>query len=242
MRKRRYVKDYAFTTPNTRRARQPAPRHRAEVSRGLTPGSGPPLTGTPRCRALCAMYSSLRDTLLRAAPATPFRLPSRSDTRARSGTALSSALPLTWTSRPDGAGRPPPPPAGTGAGTEAVAGTGQSSAKTRAGGGAGSAIQASPSRHHSNQRARCTLGGAGRDAPAPSLRSLPNSRESCRASRRVRYGGGRSFAGRWSGFRHDSWPGGGGGCESSEGKLLCFCRFSPRIIYLQYIRARSRAT
>lgn len=88
------------------------------------------LTGTPRWRALWAMYSSRRATLLRAAPAASFRLLSRSDTRARSGLALSSALPLTCTSRPGG----PPRPAGTGAGV--------SSAKTRAGGGADSAMAA----------------------------------------------------------------------------------------------------
>lgn len=102
------------------------------------------LTGTPRWRALWAMYSSRRATLLRAAPAASFRLLSRSDTRARSGLALSSALPLTCTSRRGGPGGPPRS-AGPGAGVRARAGV--SSAKTRAGGGADSAMAAGGGPH-----------------------------------------------------------------------------------------------
>lgn len=184
----------------------PAPRRTPGAAGGG--GIAAALTGTPRCRALWAMYSSRRATLLRAAPAAPFRLPSRSDTRARSGPALSSALPLTCTSRPDGAGGSPRPAgAGAGAGVEA----GRSSAKRRAGGGAGSAMAAGPSRHHGNprQRTRCTLGGAHvtHSLPLPITTPRPRGRQTEAPPRHDRYRGGSSSVLPPKGVRHDSYRG-----------------------------------
>lgn len=182
----------------------PAPRRTPGAAGGE--GIAAALTGTPRCRALWAMYSSRRATLLRAAPAAPFRLPSRSDTRARSGPALSSALPLTCTSRPDGSGGSPRP-AGAGAGVEA----GRSSAKRRAGGGAGSAMAAGPSRHHGNprQRARCTLGGAHvtPSLPLPISSPQPRGRQTEAPPRHDWYRGGSSSVLLPKGVRHDSYRG-----------------------------------
>lgn len=120
------------------------------------------LTGMPCRRAVCAMYCSRRDTLLRAASAASLRLLSRSDTRARSGRALSSALPLTCTSRP-GSAAGPTRPSGAGDGARS------SSAKTREGGGAGGAMAAAMAAAHG---AMATLG---RHVTAPA-RSRPPPR------------------------------------------------------------------